>query len=78
MNRVDATRSPCHSESVRKKKSSKTILKGEETPSKGTIWAAELRARCNRLSAAERQELQGRAMRLIYGDEAKPAQTRRG
>ena len=49
-----------------------------ERPTKGTIWAAELRARCNRLSDAERQELLGRAMRLIYGDEAKPAQTRRG
>ncbi len=53
---------------MKKKTSSKTNLKGEEKRTRGTMWAAELRARCHRLSDAERQELLGRAMRLIYAD----------
>lgn len=49
-----------------------------EVESKGTRWAAEARARCNKLTDAGREELLASAMRLIYAEPAKPAPARRG
>jgi hypothetical protein len=43
----------------------------KKTP--GTVRAAEIRARCNKLSEAERRKLRDEAMRLFY--ECEPEQT---
>ena len=51
-------------------KSSKPAAE-KKTP--GTIQAQELRARCNKLTEAERRKLRDEAMRLYYGCEPKPA-----
>ena len=42
----------------------------KKTP--GTVQAARLRARCNKLTEAQRRELRDEAMRLYYGCEPKP------
>ena len=39
----------------------------------GTLQAAQLRARCNKLTEAQRRELRDEAVRLYYGCEPKPA-----
>jgi hypothetical protein len=43
----------------------------------GTLQAAGLRARCNKLTEAERRELRDEAMRLYYECEQKPTATHR-
>jgi hypothetical protein len=44
----------------------------------GTRRAAEIRAKCNKLTRAEREALLERAMQIAYGGNAHPsAQTRR-
>jgi hypothetical protein len=43
----------------------------------GTRVAAEIRARCNKLSRAEREALLERGMQIAYGTGAQPAKTRR-
>jgi hypothetical protein len=47
----------------------------KKTP--GTLHAEELRARCNKLTDAERSELRDEAMRLYYGCTPKPARAHR-
>ncbi|MCX8092425.1 MAG: hypothetical protein N3I86_16090, partial [Verrucomicrobiae bacterium] len=42
-----------------------------------TRHAAQVRARCNLLSQAERERLMERAMQLAHGADAQPAKTRR-
>ena len=51
-------------------KTAKPIVE-KKTP--GTIQAEEIRARCNKLTEAERRKLRDQAMRLYYGCEPKPA-----
>ena len=41
-----------------------------EPKTKGTIWAEENRARCNKLTDAQREKLLARALELIYGRKA--------
>mgnify|MGYP001591775755 CR=1 FL=1 len=48
-----------------------------EEKSRGTVWAEQTRARCNKLTEAERARLLDRAMQIAYGGEAKPAVARR-
>jgi hypothetical protein len=43
----------------------------KQTP--GTVQAAELRARCNKLTEAQRRRLRDQAMRLYYGADTKAA-----
>jgi hypothetical protein len=47
----------------------------KKTP--GTVHAEELRARCNKLTDAERSELRDEVMRLYYGCTPKPARAHR-
>ena len=74
-NRVDAPSPECQIAAVKAKKSIRPASPKAE--SKGTRWAAELRAECNQLSDAEREDLLAEAMRLIYADESKPAHAHR-
>lgn len=39
-----------------------------ERKSLGEQWAAEVRAKCNKLTRAERERLLERAMQLAYGE----------
>lgn len=41
--------------------------------SRGTAWAERTRAQCNGLTAAEREKLLERALKVAYGAEAEPA-----
>jgi hypothetical protein len=51
-------------------------LAGEkQTP--GTVQAAEIRARCNKLTEAQRRQLRHEAMRLYYGSDPKAADAHR-
>ena len=43
----------------------------------GTRAAAEIRAKCNQWTRAERDAWLERAMQIAYGSEAQPTQTRR-
>jgi hypothetical protein len=41
--------------------------------SRGTAWAERTRAQCNTLTAAQREKLLDRALRIAYGAEVEPA-----
>ena len=41
----------------------------ESVPTPGTVMAAKIRARANKLTDSEREALMGDAMRIIYGTE---------
>ena len=41
----------------------------ETDPTPGTVMAAKIRARANKLTDGEREALMGDAMRIIYGSE---------
>jgi hypothetical protein len=45
---------------------------------RGSVAARQIRAKANRLTTAERAELQRRAMRLIYGGTGKKQAVRSG
>ena len=47
----------------------------KQTP--GTVQAAEIRARCNKLTGAQRRQLRDQAMRLYYGSDPKVADAHR-
>jgi hypothetical protein len=47
----------------------------KQTP--GTAQAAEIRARCNKLTEAQRRQLRDEARRLYYGTDPKPADAHR-
>lgn len=53
-------------EAVSKPKKAKPA---ESAPTPGTVMAAKIRARANKLTDAEREALMGDAMRIIYGTE---------
>jgi hypothetical protein len=48
-----------------------------EKPSAGTVLAARVRAEGNRWTDAEREKLGDEFLKLFYGNETKPAATRR-
>jgi hypothetical protein len=48
-----------------------------EKATPGTARAAEIRARCNKLSEAQRRQLRDEAMRLYYGSDPKPTNAHR-
>ncbi len=50
-------------------------VRAKKTP--GTIMGAEVRARANTLTDAERESLMAYAMRAIYGEESGAAHARR-
>ncbi len=52
------------------KKAAKPPVEESEPKTKGTIWAQQNRARCNRLTDAERSKLLERALEAIYGGKA--------
>jgi len=47
----------------------------KQTP--GTVQAAEIRARCNKLTEAQRRQLRDQSMRLYYGSDPKTADAHR-
>ncbi len=49
-------------------KAPKTKPAKPERKSLGEKWAAEVRAKCNKLTRAERERLLERAMQLAYGE----------
>ena len=59
------------------KKAAKASGRARESRTWGTRMAAEIRAKCNKLTRAEREALLERAMRIAYGTDAQPAKTRR-
>ena len=48
-----------------------------EKATPGTAQAAEIRARCNKLTEAQRRKLRDEAMRLYYGSDLKPEDAHR-
>jgi hypothetical protein len=58
-------------------KAMKAAKPAAEKKTPGTLHAEELRARCNKLTDAERSELRDEAMRLYYGCTPKPARAHR-
>jgi hypothetical protein len=48
-----------------------------EKPSEGTLVGAKYRARCNRLTDAEREKLNDEFMKLYYADSARQPARRR-
>ena len=55
----------------------KTAKLAAQKKTPGTIQAEAIRARCNKLTEAERRKLRDEAMRLYYGCEPKPASSHR-
>jgi len=55
----------------------KRVKAAGEKKTPGTIQGEEIRARCNKLTDAERAELREEAMRLYYGATPKPARAHR-
>jgi hypothetical protein len=55
----------------------KTNKSAAQKKTPGTIRAAAIRARCNKLTEAERRKLRDEAMRLYYECEPEPAGARR-
>ena len=52
---------------MKPKRASKATARTTESKTRGTIWAEENRARCNKLTDEEREPLMNRALELIYG-----------
>ena len=73
--RVDRLKRQCQFCGMKVKRAAKPSVKKLEPKTKGTIWAEKNRARCNKLTDAEREKLMERAVEVIYGDRAA---TRRG
>lgn len=70
--RVDFERFREHPDSMSNAKKPGTKARGEKkTP--GAIMAAEVRARANTLTDAERESLMAHAMRTIYGEKSSTA-----
>jgi hypothetical protein len=63
---VDAHRSRMHPCPVSKPKKAKP---SDATATPGTVMAAKIRARANKLTDSEREALMGDAMRIIYGSQ---------
>lgn len=72
---VDFGLFPAHSKSMSTAKKSDAKAREKKTP--GTIMAAEVRARANRLTDAERESLTAYAMRVIYGEKSNAAHAHR-
>ena len=66
MRGVDAHGTCGQVETVSKPKKAKP---SESTVTPGTVMAAKIRARANKLTDSEREALMGDAMRIIYGTE---------
>ncbi len=49
----------------------------EDATTPGTVMAAKIRARANKLTDSEREALMGDAMRIIYGSEGEAARAHR-
>ncbi len=56
----------------------KTAKLAAEKNTPGTVQGAKLRARCNKLSEAERRKLRDEAMKLYYGCERNASGSHRG
>ena len=63
---VDARAPGMHLAAVSKPKKAKP---SEAAATPGTVMAAKIRARANKLTDSEREALMGDAMRIIYGTE---------
>jgi len=63
--------------STAQKAAPKVSGRARESKTWGTRMAADIRAKCNKLSRAEREALLERAMQIAYGTDAQPAKTRR-
>jgi len=55
----------------------KAVKAADEKKTPGTLQGEEVRARCNKLTDAERAELREEALRLYYGSIPKPARSHR-
>jgi hypothetical protein len=55
---------------MKSKRVAKAAVADPEPKTKGTIWAEENRARCNKLTDAQREKLLARALEIIYGRKA--------
>jgi hypothetical protein len=71
---VDARAPGMHLGGVNKPKKAKHS-KAPATP--GTVMAAKIRARANKLTDSEREALMGDAMRIIYGSEGNAVRAHR-
>ena len=49
----------------------------DDAATPGTVMAAKIRARANKLTDSEREALMGDAMRIIYGSEGEAARAHR-
>ena len=71
---VDAHPPATHLADVSKPKKPKP---SEDAATPGTVMAAKIRARANKLTDSEREALMGDAMRIIYGTEGDAARAHR-
>ncbi len=71
---VDAPALEMHFRAVSKPKKAKP---SEDATTPGTVMAAKIRARANKLTDSERGALMGDAMRIIYGSEGEAARAHR-
>ena len=67
---VDARTRRMHFRGVSKPKKAKP---SDDAATPGTVIAAKIRARANKLTDSEREALMGDAMRIIYGSEGEAA-----
>ncbi len=63
---------------TRKRGTAHKPLKKAEEKSQGTVWAEQTRAKCNKLTEAQREKLLDRAMQIAYAAEGQLAAPRRG
>ena len=70
---IDAHAREMHVRRVSKPKKAKP---SEDAATPGTVMAAKIRARANKLTESEREALMGDAMRIIYGSEGDAAPAR--
>ena len=71
---VDALTREMHFRDVNKPKKAKS---SGDAATPGTVLAAKILARANKLTDTEREVLMGDAMRIIYGSEAEAARAHR-
>ena len=70
----DAYTRQMHFRAVSKREKAKA---SEDATTPGTVMAAKIRARANKLTDSEREALMGDAMRIIYGTEGEAARAPR-
>ena len=71
---VDALTRAMHFRGVSKPKKAKP---SDDAATPGTVMAAKIRARANKLTDGEHEALMGDAMRIIYGSEGEAARAHR-